>query len=188
MTDIFESQEDCMKSIGIGYDQDIDTFITCFFDEIKIKKNAIRMQYETGVIIGNLTEYNTNDWYNKYYNLLNNGETNEKYRFRLDLFNDFYFHTISNIHFINIVLPCFNERRKIILGYLSIEGKHYAYFILISVFVVIILGIYFFYWIPTIKRLNRVIYETKNMLKIIPMHILIADINIKNLLHISLKK
>ena len=188
MTDIFESQEDCMKSIGIGYDQNIDTFITCFFDEIRIKKNAIRMQYETGVIIGNLTEYNTNNWYNKYYNLLNNGETNEKYRFRLDLFNDFYFHTISNIHFINIVLPCFNERRKIILGYLSIEGKHYAYFILISVFVVIILGIYFFYWIPTIKRLNRVIYETKNMLKIIPMHILIADINIKNLLHISLKK
>ena len=146
------------------------------------------MLYETGVIIGNLTEYDINNWYNKYNNLLNNEETNEKFRFRLELFNDYYFHTISNIHFINIVLPCFNERRKIILGYLSIEGKQYEYFILLTVFVVIILGFYLFYWIPTIKRLNRVIYETKNMLKIIPMHILRADINIRNLLHISLKK
>ena len=109
-------------------------------------------------------------------------------RFRLDLFNDRYFHTISNIYFINIILPCLNEQRKIVFNSISIDGRQNIYYILISIFAFVLSIIYIFYWTPAIKRLNRVISETKKMLKIIPMHILMSDLNIKNLLHISYKK
>ena len=137
-----------------------------------------------GIIIGNLTEYDTENWHNDYYDLFNN-EKNEdltqKIRFRLELFNDGYFHTISNIHFIN-------ENRKIIFDYLTIVGKQNSYYIIFILYILIMLLVYIFYWIPMISQINKVIYETKNMLKIIPIHILMADINIKNLFNINVKK
>jgi hypothetical protein len=190
-TDIFKNEEDCNKTIGNGHDQDINIFISCFVDEIRIKKNKIRLLTEEGKIIGNLAEYKTDQWYNEYHDLLNNQnneDIDEKMRFRLDLFNDRYFHTISNIYFINIILPCINEQRKIVFNSISIDGRQNIYYILISIFVFVLSIIYIFYWTPAIKRLNRVIFETKKMLKIIPMHILMSDLNIKNLLHISYKK
>ena len=144
-----------------------------------------------GIIIGNLTDYDTENWYNDYYDLFNN-EKNEditqKIRFRLELFNDGYFHTISNIHFINVILPWLNENRKIIFDYLTIVGKQNSYYFIFALYILIMLLVYIFYWIPMISQINKVIYETKSMLKIIPMHILMADINIKNLLNINIKK
>ena len=189
-TDIFKNEEECIKAIGNGYDQDINTFISCFVDEIRIKKNKVRLLLEMGKIIGNLTEYNTEQWHDDFNDILNNQpieEIDEKIKFRLDLFNDEYFHTITNIYFINIILPCLNEQRKIIFSCISIDGKQNIYYILIAVFIIGTSIIYICYWIPAIKRLNRVIYETKKILKIIPIHILMSDLNIKNLLHISFK-
>ena len=191
ITGYFKSESDCIKEVGNSYNQDINTFCYGFIDEIRIKKNIIRILLESGIIIGNLTEYKTEDWYKMYYDLFNN-ETNKdittKKIFRLELFNDGYFHNISNIYFINVILPYLNENRKIIFENLTIVGKNNIFFFLLSIFVSFLVAIYIFYWSPNIKRLNRIIYETKNMLKIIPMHILIADVNIKTLLHISMKK
>ena len=191
MTDYFKSESDCIKEVGNSYNQDINTFCYGFIDEIRIKKNIIRILLGMDIIKGNLTEYKTEDWHKMYYDLFNN-EINEdittKIRFRLELFNDGYFHLISNIYFINIILPYLNENRKIIFEYLTIVGKNKIFYFLLSVFVLFLVAVYIFYWSPNIKRLNRIIYETKNMLKIIPMHILIADTNIKTLLHISMKK
>ena len=191
ITDYFKSEKDCIKEVGNSYNQDINTFCYGFIDEIRIKKNIIRLLLEMGIIIGDLTEYKTESWHDMYFDLFNK-ETNEdlttKIRFRLELFNDGYFHTISNIYFINIILPCLNENRKIIFNYLTIVGKNNIFYFLLTVFILFLVAIYIFYWSPNIKRLNAKIFETKNMLKIIPMYILMADMNIKTLLHISTKK
>ena len=191
MTDYFKSEEDCIKNLGNGYNQDIDTFVYGFADELRIKKNIIRVISDIGMIIGNLTEYEVDTWYDKYYQLFND-ETREdltiKIRFRLELFNDGYFHTISNLYFINVILPCLNGNRKIIFENLTIVGKQNVFYLLITILLALFISIYLFYWAPMLKNLSKIIYETKSMLKIIPMHILMADLNIKNLLHISLKK
>ena len=191
ITDYFQTEQDCINAIGSSYNQEISTFCYGFIDEIRIKKNIIRILLEMGIIIGNLTEYDTENWHNDYYDLFNN-EKNEdltqKIRFRLELFNDGYFHTISNIQFINVILPCLNENRKIIFDYLTIVGKQNSYYFIFALYILIMLLVYIFYWIPMISQINKVIYETKSMLKIIPMHILMADINIKNLLKINIKK
>ena len=191
VTDYFKTENDCFKEVGNSHEQDIYTFSYGFVDDIRIKKNIIRGLSESGMIIGNLTEYETETWHKKYFELFNN-ITKEDFsisiRFRLQLFNEKYYHSISNINFINIILPFFNQNRKIIFEYLTIAATNYIYYILFSVSIVGLLMIYFFYLIPKLRNLNRIIYETKNMLKIIPIHILMADINIKNLLHISLNK
>ena len=142
-------------------------------------------------VIGDLSEYKTESWYKKYYDLLNNEvgkNDSSQIRFRLQLFNEGYFHFISNIYFINVILPCLNENRKIIFENLTIAGKKDIFFFLIAILLILFISIYIFYWAPMLKNLNKIIYETKSMLRIIPLHILMADANIKNLLHISFKK
>ena len=191
ITDYFKSEEDCINEVGNGYNQDINTFTYGFIDEIRIKKNMVKILIEKDKIYGNLSEYLTDTWYENYYDLLNNEYTEDsatKIRFRLDLFNEQYFHTISNIYFINIIFPCLNKHRKLIFDYLTIVGKQNVFYVLFFILILLFLIIYLFFWAPMIKKINKAIYETKNMLKIIPMHILIADSNIKNLLHISAKK
>ena len=183
ITDYFNSTEECHNTVGNSYNEDIYTFLSGFFDELRIKKNIVKILLDLNIIIGNLTEYKTETWYNDYYHIFNeqsNDNLQTKVRFRLELFNDGYFHTISNIFFINIIFPFINEQRKAIFDFLSINKKQNVYYILITLFLILLLGIYMLYWIPIVRNLNRIIYETKNMLKIIPMHILIADVNIKN--------
>ena len=191
MTDYYKSEEDCIKSVGNIYTQDTNTFCYGFIDEIRIKKNIIRILFKSGIILGNLAEYNTESWYDDYFILLEN-EKNEdittKIRFRLELFNEGYFHFISNIYFLNIILPSINQNRKIIFEYLTIVGKHYAYFIIFIIYILINVLVYVLYYIPMIKNLNKSINEIKSMLKIIPIQILMADNNINNLLQINIKK
>ena len=191
-TDYFKSENDCLKGIGNSFEQDIYSFCYGFIDEIRIKKHIIKFILELNLIIGNLTEYETETWHDKYYEILNKEKSEDylnKTSFRLDLFNNEYLHSSSNIIFINIILPYFNEERKIIFGYLTIKGKQTIYYILFSVSAAGLLALYLFYWIPMLSRLNKIIYETKNMLKLIPIHILISDnnIDIKNILQIKFK-
>ena len=190
ITNYFESEEHCNNIIGYGYNQDINTFAYGFVDEIRIKKNLIRDLLDNGRIIGNLGEYKIETWKDEYYDLLNNGITednDENFIFKLQLFNEGYYHFISNIYFINVILPCLSENKKIIFDNLTISGKKNVFYILIVALLILFISIYFFYWAPMLKNLTTIIYETKSMLKIIPLHILMADGNIKNLLHISLK-
>jgi len=185
ITDYFKDEDDCIKILGNSYNQDINTFASGFIDELRIKKNVIRLLYNANYIIGNLSEYKTENWFNDFNEEL---EAHKEKYFRLDIFNNDYLHAQSNIIFINVILPCLNSIRKIILSSVKIAGRQITYYILISIFVLILMITYFFYWIPKIRKLNRIIYETKNMLKIIPIHILISDNNIINLLQVSKKK
>ena len=185
ITDYFKDEEDCIKILGNSYNQDINTFASGFIDELRIKKNVIRLLYDANYIIGNLTEYKTENWFNDYNEELN---ANKAKYFRLDIFNNEFLHSQSNLIFINVILPCLDSTRKIIISKVTIVGRQITYYILISIFVLILMATYFFYWIPKIRKLNRIIYETKNMLKIIPMNILMSDNNIINLLQVSKKK
>ena len=185
ITDYFKDEDDCIKILGNSYNQDINTFASGFIDELRIKKNVIRLLYNANYIIGNLSEYKTENWFNDFNEEL---EAHKEKYFRLDIFNNEFLHAQSNIIFINVILPCLDSIRKIILSSVKIAGRQITYYILISIFVLILMITYFFYWIPKIRKLNRIIYETKNMLKIIPIHILMSDNNIINLLQVSKKK
>ena len=191
ITDYFKSQEHCANILGNSYNQDYNTFVYGFIDEIRIKKNLIRVLSEHGMIIGDLSKYEVDTWHEKYYDFLNSErgkDLTQTTQFRLGLFNDGYFHTISNIYFINVILPCLNENRKILLEKITIVGKQKTFYVIISILLILCISIYMLYWMPMVTNLNKNICETKTMLKIIPMHILMADSTINNVLHISNKK
>ena len=147
LTDFYKNYEVCIKEVDNNFNEDINSFSNNFIDEIRIKKNIINFLLEKDAIKGNLTEYKTETWYNKYYDLLKNEtryNTTIKIRFRLELFNDEYFHSMCNRFFINIILPYINQNRKIIFDYLIIEGKHNTYYLIFALFIIINLALYFF--------------------------------------------
>ena len=59
------------------------------------------------------------------------------------------------------------------------------YIIIYTIFIIVIILLYFFYWNPFITDTQDQIYKTKLTLNIIPVEILEAQTNIKNLLYIS---
>jgi hypothetical protein len=108
--------------------------------------------------------------------------------FRLQLFNDFYIHKGINFEFFYIIYPYIETEKTINDDYIRWfikDGKTLVYIILIVAHITINLLFVFFYLIPKIKFMNEEIYNTKNMLSIIPIHILASLPNIRNLLNIS---
>ena len=59
------------------------------------------------------------------------------------------------------------------------------YITLYTVFIIVIIFLYFFYWNPFITDTQDQIYKTKLTLNIIPVEILDSQTNIKNLLRVS---
>ncbi len=75
--------------------------------------------------------------------------------------------------------------RKHIFPYLSIDGKDY-YLRLTTVFYVLaIAAIFLIYLFIEVKFLNKHIYKTKNLLRLIPLNILMSLGNIKSLLDLN---
>ena len=75
--------------------------------------------------------------------------------------------------------------RKHIIPYLSIEGRDY-YLKLTTIFYVIFVALIFFvYLLIQIRILNKHIYKTKNLLRLIPLNILSSLGNIKTLLDLN---
>ena len=109
--------------------------------------------------------------------------------YRLEIFN-------QNIHydlvtkFLNIILQYILQEKDISTSYIEkyIDSGYIIYIVLISIFALIISGIFWIYWIPMIRVLNMEIYKTKNMLTIIPVQILASLPNIRELLNISNKR
>ena len=73
----------------------------------------------------------------------------------------------------------------------NINSRNHMYIIIYTIFIVVIILLYFFsesktlYWNPFITDTQDQIYKTKLTLNIIPVEILEAQTNIKNLLYIS---
>ena len=67
----------------------------------------------------------------------------------------------------------------------KINSRNHMYITLYTVFIIVIIFLYFFYWNPFITDTQDQIYKTKLTLNIIPVEILDSQTNIKNLLRIS---
>ena len=67
----------------------------------------------------------------------------------------------------------------------KINSRNHTYITLYTVFIIVVIFLYFFYWNPFITDTQDQIYKTKLTLNIIPVEILDSQTNIKNLLRIS---
>ncbi len=151
---------------------------------LSIKRDILKYLYSQNVIVGNLTKYETNTWNVSLLTDFSTYDEPKLYKvFRLSLFNDHELHSKINIVFYNIVLSYIYSQRKAVTND-YIYNKRWDYIILFLCFLTVLILIILFYWIPTLNNFNTVIYKTKNMLTIIPIHILAAQSNIRTLLNI----
>ena len=188
----YSSIEECEESIGgkngilnFGF-----TFIiNDFFEEMRYYRNIMNSFLVYNAFIGDLNKLDE-DYINQINEQIKELKAIAPYiYYRLEIFN-------QNIHydlvtkFLNVILQYILQEKDIstdcILKY--IEGGYIIYIVLISIFALIICGIFWFYWIPMIRVLNMEIYKTKNMLTIIPVQILASLPNIRELLNISNKR
>ena len=181
----FNSTKECEDKFGQILNYDFSIIATYFIEELRINRNLVKYLLNKGILRGSLNDYDEEIWL-KDETIPKVGEnyTGENI-FRLDLYNNETIHARLDLIFVNIILPYIEINRQIIIPHLSIDDKE-IYLNVTSVFYLIfIFLIYIIYLLLKIKSINNYIYKTKNMLTLIPLHILSSQNNIKKLLHLS---
>ena len=178
ITDYFNSIEECENKFGDILSLDFHNFMSYFIEQIRIKKNIAKFILESQNYIGNLTLYNVTKWINIF-----KENQNKNITFRLNLFNNEILHSDLNILFFNIVLQALENNRKILMNFVFIKEKN-SYFILLIILYILFLSIIFFaFIIPMITFFDKQIYNSKNILSIIPLNILIYHSNIRSIIN-----
>ena len=186
--DYFFSEEECnlhMKGITT---YEISVVYTTITEEIRINKNLINQLLSNNAVFGNLTLYGSKYWIqDRIINDLKNANYSPSF-YRLYLFNNDSFHKDLNILFINSLYPYIEEERKINNDSINgiIKNKEMSYITYYVCFLVLITLLFLILWVPMIRNMNIIIYTTKKMLSIIPIHILASQKNIQTLLNIEI--
>ena len=183
INDFFDSTVQCEEYIGLITKYNFIYLSNYFLEEIKINKNLVKYKLKYEKVLGNLTEYNPDDYINN--NLIPRAEDtpDDRTLFRLDLFNNETLHFNLNIIFFSIILPYIQSKRKIYFNFISSFEVYLS--TISSIFFVFVTGSIFFYFIPIINIINSIIYKTKNMLSIIPLCILSSQKSALSLFNIS---
>ena len=191
IADYFENQEECFKYIGgkdgvIGFG--FHFLIHEFVEEIRMKRNYVKILLDKGIIVGNFSDIlnlkNYNIWNNQNLGL----KDNKTLIFRMSLFNIKKTHSKLNIIFMHIIMQYINAERNITFSLVeeNVERGYIVYIILILFHIFYITIALSIFWVPKVKEMNIDIYKAKNILTIIPVQILASLPNIKTLLNISI--
>ena len=172
----FENDKNELSNIGMcDYYMEIITslgfynFVSFWIEEIRIKKNYV-------ISIDKMN--------NIYYS----SDNSQQYENRtINIFNNQEIHNDINFMFIYIILPFINEERNLTSKKIIdiINSKLQIYLIIFAIYFLLIISFNLFFLRPIINGTNKLIYKTKKMLRIIPVEILEAQTNIKNILGVS---
>ena len=191
IADYFENQEECYNYIG-GRDGIINFgfhfLIHDFVEEIRMKRNYIKLLLEKGVIVGNFSDILNLKNYSKCTDQNLGIKNNKSLIFRMSLFNMEKTHSRLNIIFMHIIMQYINTERNMTYNLVeaNVKGGYAIYIILILFHMFIIILISSIYLIPKVKEMNVEIYKAKNILTIIPVQILASLPNIRTLLNIPI--
>ena len=185
----FENQEKCETYMGgkegiinFGF----DTLLNYFIEEIRMKRNSFNKLIKQNILVGNLSDFNEIQlWNNEYLGL--NGNTTSIFRF--NIFSNEEIHCTLNNIFFNIIYQYIDGEKNLTLNSIEnqINRREIIYIILIGCHCALIFISILFFLVPRIKSMNSEIFQTKNMLTIVPVQILASLPNIKKLLNISNK-
>ena len=184
ITDYFNSTEECLNRYGNSLKYNFNIFATCFLQEIRVLKNLITYLLNGGIIRGSLKKILIPAIKADPLMPLKGGKIAGTI-YRLDVFNNETLHSNLNIQFINIILPYLYAYKNTLFKYLLIEGDEFYFILISSLYLLLLIVIFFGYWLPIINHLNNIIYKTKNMLSIIPTSILAYQNNTELLAHLS---
>ena len=186
---LYKGKEEC--EIYMGGKEGIisfgfDLLLNYFIEEIRIRRNYIRKLINNRILVGNLSDLiDLQNWNDSYLGL----DKNESLIFRYNIFSFEDVNIKLNTIYINMIYQYIDKERNLTLNSAEKKINHgeLKYVILIACHCCVIFISILFFWIPKIKIMNTEIFQTKNMLSIIPVQILASLPNIKKLLNISTK-
>jgi len=184
-TDKFNSFEECQERFGHILNYDFSIIASNFIEELRVNKFFVQYLIGSGVLKGSLNDYDEEKFLKDECVPRVGQNYTGNYTFRLDLYNNETIHAHLDLVFVNIILPYIEINSKIIIPHLTIDNKENVLYITTFFYLAFIILVYFVYLLLMIKSINDRIYKTKNMLKLIPIHILSTQNNIKDLLHLS---
>ena len=156
--------------------------VSVFIEEVRIERNLAKYYMDNNMYVGNLSRAGIDTWENEKLILKNDNNI----KFRMELFNDFKLHGKMNIIFSNLVLPFIESQKEMTLNEIdnAMISVDKIYIILYSIFYVLLFCYVCGFWIIKIENIKNIIYNTKNMLSIIPKQILALQSSIRTLLDI----
>ena len=176
ITDYFNSTEDCVIKYKNIINNDFYFISNYFLEEIKIAKNIVKYKLENENIKGNLNNFNLTNLIEVF--LIEN--KTKKSEFRLNIFNNDTLHSKLNLFFINVILPNFESSRNILFKFFSIDGEESFFIKSIIIYIFIVSLCFYGYLCLIIRYLNNQINQSKNILCVLPINILIVQDNNKN--------
>ena len=184
-TDRFNTYEQCISELWFLLNYDYTIISSNFLETLRKSKYVVKYNIDNNKTAGGLNDYNQDIWL-KDTRIPQVGKNNSgEYIFRLDLYNDETIHGYLDLIFVNILLPYLDINRKYIIPYLSIDNRDYYLRITTIFYVLLVVAVFLAYLLLKIKLLNKHIYRTKNLLRLIPLNILLSLGNIKSILDLN---
>ena len=184
-TDRYANLKQCQEELSFLLNYDFTIIANNFLETLRKAKFVMRYLLSTGKIVGGLNDYNQDLWLQDE-RIPQIGKNNTgNYRFRLDLYNDKTVHSYLDLIFVNILLPYIDINRKYVIPFISLDGSDYFLRLTTVFYVLIVFAVFCIYLLLEIKFLNKHIYRTKNLLRLIPLNILMSLNNIKSLLDLN---
>ena len=181
--DYFLDEKECLifmdKSTKFGF----NVMNAYYLEEIRFMKSLSNSYYKNKTGYFNLTLTGTKEGEEMWptdKNLL------ENFLNPIILFNHRIVKNL-NIMFTNLIIPYFVELKDATLSCINdyLSNFNDIYIIMFIVFISLITFLFFAFWIPFVKRLSSIIYNTKKMLMIIPKDVIITLPSIYTLLDIN---
>lgn len=185
--DYFDSEDECKLHMKGITTYEMSVVYTAITEEIRIYKTIVNQLLNGNEVFGNLTLYGSKYWdKDTIINDIKNSNLSHSF-YRLYLFNNDSYHKDLNILFVNLLYPYIEEERKINNNSITdiIKDKKKVYIAYYVSLLVVITLLFLIFWVPMIRNMNIIIYTTKKMLSIIPIHILASQKNIQTLLNID---
>ena len=184
-TDRYSTYDECSKELYFLLNYNFSIIAMNFLEGLRKDKYVLRYLLSTGKIIGGLNDYNQDLWLKDERMPVIGKNNTGGYIFRLDLYNDDTVHGYLDLIFVNIILPYMDINRKYVIPFLSVDGRNYFLKLTSAFYVLVVVLIFLIYVLLKIKFLNKHIYRTKNLLRLIPLNILMSLNNIKSLLDLN---
>ena len=182
LDDYFIDLEECESFMNNATKYGLDLTASYFVEEVRFADQFRRTKSYYLENSNNLTLIGT-QYYNKTW--ISNSNDVNKY----DLINFFNNELMNNlsIFYRNFMIPLYSGLRFIHVDAIKnyLKRIKFIFVLLFSIYMSFVLLVFFFYWIPYVRNLNKVIFKTKSLLSIIPKEVLINIREIYTLLGID---
>ena len=181
----FSNDEECLNYINNATQFGFTIMNSYFIEEIRFAKEISAVVIDTTQKINNLTltgtELGKSLW-------PTNDIEMENY-IKNDPINYFNYYTVKELNIVmnSLIIPSLGVLNQTIIDVIIkyLKDEYFKFVIMMIAYLCCINCLFLFIWVPFVRNLNSIIYQTKNMLSIIPKKVLANISNIDKLLNLD---